>query len=176
MADNRVELGESTTTGGDGRRVVVNLSQQCLRVVEGGAVIAEYPVSTSARGAGEREGSEMTPRGCHVICEKIGEHAPRGAVFVGRCATGELCTSAARAAAPERDWILTRILWLDGVEAGVNRGGGVDSRSRYIYIHGTPDEEPMGVARSHGCVRMRNDDIVALFDMVGVGTEVEIVA
>jgi len=161
--------------GGVRRRVVVSLAEQCLRIFDADVLVAQYPVSTSAKGAGELEGSLQTPRGRHAICEKIGEDAPRGAVFVGRRATGELCTAAAWAAAPGRDWILTRILWLEGLEPGVNRGGDVDSRGRYIYIHGTSDQEPIGVALSHGCVRMRNDDVIALFGMVDVGTEVEVV-
>ncbi|MBI5506757.1 MAG: L,D-transpeptidase [Deltaproteobacteria bacterium] len=174
MAEDRTQSARPAT-GDARRRVLVSLSEQRLRLLDGSELIAEYPVSTAANGAGELEGSHKTPRGRHAICEKIGEDAPRGAVFVGRRATGELCTAAAWAAAPERDWMLTRILWLDGLEEGVNRGGAVDSRRRYIYIHGTPDQEPMGVARSHGCVRMRNDDVLALFDLVAVGTEVEIV-
>jgi len=163
------------TQGGSGLRVVVSLAEQRLRLFKGAEVVADYPVSTALNGAGEREGSGRTPRGRHTICEKIGDEAPRGTVFVGRRPSGDVCTPSAYAAAPKRDWILTRILWLDGLQPGFNRGGDVDSRSRYIYIHGTPDEEPMGVARSHGCVRMRNEDVVALFGIVEVGTEVEII-
>ncbi len=175
MAEDPAQRAPSTTAVAAARRVVVSLSEQSLHLLDSGVTIAVYPVSTAVNGGGEREGSYKTPRGRHAICEKIGGDAPRGAVFVGRCATGESCTRSAYAAAPSRDWILSRILWLEGLEEGINRGGDVDSRSRYIYIHGTPDEEPIGVARSHGCVRMRNDDVIAFFDMVAVGTEVEIV-
>lgn len=105
----------------------------------------------------------------------IGAGAPRGAVFVGRETTGEVCTPERFAAEPGRDWILTRILWLEGLEEGRNRGGDVDSRRRFIYIHGTPDEARLGEPASHGCIRMRNEDVAALFERVDVGTPVEIV-
>ncbi|MEO1574119.1 MAG: L,D-transpeptidase, partial [Pseudomonadota bacterium] len=105
-----------------------------------------------------------------------GQNAPLGAVFHGRRATGEIWTPQLHAAHPERDWILTRILWLRGLEFGRNRGGPVDSFARYIYIHGTPDSEPVGRPGSHGCIRMRNEDIVRLFARVGVGTPVDIVS
>ena len=153
----------------------VRLASQTLELVEDGEVRESWPVSTALRGAGEQEGSEGTPRGRHTVCEKIGAGAEVGAVFVGRQATGECCTPERFREEPERDWILTRILWLDGLDEGRNRGGDVDSRRRFIYIHGTPDETRIGVPASHGCVRMRNDDVVTLFDRVEVGTRVEIV-
>ena len=134
-----------------------------------------WPVSTAARGAGERDGSEQTPRGRHAVRQKIGAGAPERAVFVGREPTGEVCTADRFADEPERDWILSRILWLDGLEEGRNRGGDVDSRARFIYIHGTPDEARIGEPASHGCIRMRNRDVIALFDRVEEGIEVEIV-
>ncbi len=137
--------------------------------------MASYPVSTSARGAGEREGSEQTPRGRLEIRAKIGAGAPSGAVFVGRRPTGEVCTPDMVKAEPERDWILTRVLWLRGLQAGRNRLGDVDSMRRYIYIHGTPDDDTIGTAASHGCIRLRNADVIELFDLVETGTPVEIV-
>lgn len=155
-------------------RIDIDLAEQRLRVLEDGELRAEYAVSTSRNGAGEREGSECTPRGRHVICAKIGAGAPLNAVFVGRQATGETWSPQLAAAFPDRDFILTRILWLDGCEEGRNRGGNVDTKRRYIYIHGTPDTETMGVPGSHGCIRMRNADVVALFDAVKEGTEVVI--
>ncbi|MBA3979424.1 MAG: L,D-transpeptidase [Alcanivorax sp.] len=133
-----------------------------------------WPVSTAVNGPGEQEGSGCTPRGRHVIRARIGDGAPLGAVFVGRRPTGEIWSADQAAASPERDWILTRILWLSGCEPGFNRLGRVDSMRRFIYIHGTPDTEPMGLPRSHGCVRMRNTDIVALFERVPVGCPVHI--
>src|SRR5690606_20033273 len=113
-----------------------------------------------------------TPRGRHVVRARIGAGAPAGAVFRGRRPTGEVWSPELAARYPGRDWILSRILWLSGREPGFNRLGGVDSMRRYIYIHGTPDDQPMGVPLSHGCVRMRNADVIELFDLVPPGTEV----
>jgi L,D-transpeptidase YbiS len=135
-------------------------------------VCAEYPVSTARKGAGECLGSEQTPRGWHRVRAKIGGGCAQGSVFVARRPTGEIYTPALGQAQPERDWILTRILWLCGNEPGRNRSGDVDSMRRYIYIHGCPDSEPMGEPRSHGCVRMRNADIVALYEQVPAGLPV----
>lgn len=149
----------------------VSLRRQEL-VLETDAERRVYPVSTSRFGAGERNGSGGTPRGRHVVRAKIGAGAAPDTVFVGRRPTGEVLTPALYAAAPERDWILTRILWLSGTEPGRNRLGAVDSMRRYIYIHGCPDSEPVGTPRSHGCIRMRNADVVALFERVGIGTAV----
>ena len=156
-------------------RLVVSISQQTLTVFNAQRQsIAHYAISTAANGAGCEKNSGCTPLGKHIIRAKIGAGAPAGAVFVGRRATGEICTPELMAKFPNRDWILTRILWLSGTEVGVNRLGNVDTMQRYIYIHGTPDSNPMGVIGSHGCVRMRNADIVTLFDMVEVGVEVDI--
>lgn len=154
-----------------GTSVRVSLRRQEL-VLESRREPQVFPVSTSRFGAGERDGSGGTPRGRHIVRAKIGAGAVPGTVFVGRRPTGEVLTPALYAAAPERDWILTRILWLSGTEPGRNRLGAVDTMRRYIYIHGCPDEEPIGTPRSHGCIRMRNADIVLLFDRVGVGTPV----
>lgn len=139
-----------------------------------GGVKAKYSISTAANGAGCEKNSGCTPLGEHIIRAKIGAGAPANTVFVGRRPTGEICTPELMAQFPERDWILTRILWLSGTELGKNRLGNVDTMQRYIYIHGTPESEPMGEPCSHGCVRMRNADIVRLFDAVDVGTRVVI--
>ena len=156
-------------------RLVVSISQQTLTVFNvQNKVLAHYFISTAANGAGCEKNSGCTPLGKHIIRAKIGEGAPAGSVFVGRRPTGEICTPALMTEFPNRDWILTRILWLSGTEVGVNRLGNVDTMQRYIYIHGTPDSNAMGVIGSHGCVRMRNADMVALFDMVDVGVEVDI--
>lgn len=155
-------------------RVVVGLASQRLTLAAGPDVLRVYSVSTARRGAGESAGSEQTPRGEHVIRAKIGAGASPGAVFVGRRPTGEIWSPALARRFPERDWILSRILWLSGTEPGRNRLGSVDSMRRYIYIHGTPDGEPLGVAASHGCIRMRNADVIDLFDRVSVGTRVTI--
>lgn len=157
------------------RRLRINLRYQSLDVVDDGAVVRVYPVSTSACGPGERADSLCTPRGGHVIRAKIGAGLPPGAVLRGRRPTGETYDADLARQYPGRDWILTRILWLSGCEPGRNRLGIVDTMRRFIYIHGTPDREPMGVPFSHGCVRMRNADVIELFDMVDVGTPVEVI-
>jgi hypothetical protein len=156
------------------RTLRISLRRQELEVREGGRVTARYPVSTAANGAGERAGSEQTPRGAHEVKELIGAGAPCGAVFAERLPTGELCTSELRAAHPGRDWILSRVIWLSGLEPGRNQGGDVDTHGRFIYIHGTPDDEPMGEPRSHGCIRMRNPDVIELFALLEPGTPVQI--
>jgi L,D-transpeptidase YbiS len=153
----------------------ISIAEQRLRLLdETGKVLAEYAVSTAANGPGERKNSCCTPRGRHIVRAKIGEGKPPGTAFIGRRPTGETWSPELAAQNPERDWILTRILWLSGCEPGVNRLGDVDSMQRYIYIHGTPDSEPMGVPRSHGCIRMRNTEVIELFDRVPAGTPVVI--
>lgn len=137
-------------------------------------VLMQTLVSTAKKGPGERKDSECTPRGRHVIRAKIGAGMPTNTVFVSRRPTGEIYSPALRALYPQRDWILTRILWLSGLEPGKNRLGAVDTMQRYIYIHGAPDEEAMGAPSSHGCVKMRNVDVLALFDLVEPGTAVVI--
>ena len=155
--------------------LLVDIAAQSLELREGGRIVRRYRVSTAANGVGERSGSGCTPLGWHRVRARIGDACPEGTVFVGRRATGEVYSPELAAAHPDRDWILTRILWLTGEESGRNRGGEVDTLRRYIYIHGTPDDQPMGVARSHGCVRMRPEEVVELFDLVPAGTPVEIV-
>lgn len=154
-------------------RIEVSIADQMLVLLDdAGREVARYPVSTALKGPGERAGSQMTPRGLHRIRARIGDGQPLNAVFVGRRPTGEIWSPALAAAYPGRDWILTRILWLCGCEPGFNRLGDCDSMRRYIYIHGTPDSEPMGVPRSHGCIRMRNADVLDLFMRVTTGTPV----
>ena len=156
------------------RWIRVRIASQVLELLEGNEVVASYPVSTAARGVGERIGSEQTPRGKHEVRELIGEGAPSGAVFVGRRPTGEVCTPELQVANPDRDWILSRVIWLSGLEDGRNRGGDVDTYARYIYIHGAPECEPMGEPRSHGCIRMSNDHVIALFDAIETGMLVQV--
>ncbi len=150
----------------------VSLGRQMLALRHGGRQVAEWPVSTGKAGAGERNGSGATPRGWHVIRARIGAGAPRGAVFVGRRRTGEIHNAVLAREFPDRDWILSRVLWLSGLEPGRNRLGAVDTMRRYIYIHGGPDTAPTGEPGSHGCVRMRNDDVIELFERVAAGTPV----
>jgi L,D-transpeptidase YbiS len=150
----------------------IDLARQRLVLLRPGLPPRSWQVSTAGKGAGERRGSEQTPRGRHVVRARIGAGLPAGAVLVGRRPTGEIWSPALAQAHPGRDWILTRILWLSGLERGRNRLGAVDTMRRYIYIHGTPDEESLGTPGSHGCIRMRNDDVIELFDLVSAGTEV----
>lgn len=152
----------------------MDIARQTLQLLSNGRVERTYRVSTAFKGAGEVEDSGCTPRGLHRIRIKIGTGCVPGSVFVGRRPTGEVYSDGLARAQPERDWILTRILWLTGAEPGRNRGGLVDSLRRYIYIHGCPDTEPMGVPHSHGCIRMRNADVVELFDRVAAGDLAEI--
>lgn len=148
------------------RYLFVDTSLQTLYSIEKGSVIKEYPVSTSLFGTGNSEGSFKTPKGVHRVKEKYGHGAPAGRVFRDRIDTGE-------------DWpvgatggtvILSRILRLEGCEDGVNRGPGIDSYERYIYIHGTNNEAAIGAPASHGCVCMKNSDVIELFDDVPEGT------
>ncbi len=158
-------------------KIDIHIPAQTLTLYDdGGRMLRRYFVSTALRGAGEEDGSYCTPRGKHVVRAKIGARQPLNAVFIRRRPTGEIYTPELAEQYPERDWILTRILWLSGREPGYNRLGSCDTMRRYIYIHGTPDTEAMGVPASHGCVRMRNADLAELFDLVPAGTEVEIFA
>ncbi|MCU7816579.1 MAG: L,D-transpeptidase [Candidatus Thiodiazotropha sp. (ex Lucinoma kastoroae)] len=153
----------------------IELLKQRLLCIEAGQITNSYPVSTAVNGAGEQGNSGCTPRGKHRIRLKIGEGCAENTVFVSRRPTGERFSKQLNEREPNRDWILTRILWLSGLEQGKNRGGRVDTLRRFIYIHGTPDEELIGVAASHGCIRMRNRDLLELFEQVENGTLVEIV-
>ena len=150
----------------------VSLSRQELDLIETRRVLRTWPVSTAKNGPGERMGSGCTPRGWHRIRAKIGGGMPLGTVFRGRRPTGELYSPELEARHPDRDWILTRILWLGGLEPGFNRYGEVDTTWRYIYIHGSPDREVTGAPASHGCVRMRSRDVAELFERAEVGMRV----
>ena len=156
-------------------QIRIDIPTQTLDLfAEDGALIRRYTVSTAKRGPGEQSGSYRTPRGRHIIRAKIGGREPENTVFVRRRPTGETWTPEMAARNPERDWILTRILWLSGCEPGFNRLGEVDTMRRYIYLHGSPDTQPMGEPGSIGCVRMRNADIIELFNLVPPYTPVEI--
>ena len=157
------------------KKIRISIPSQTLELLDGaGAFERHYRVSTAANGAGETNGSYCTPRGTHLIRAKIGADQAANTVFVRRRPTGEIYTPELGAQFPQRDWILTRILWLSGCEPGFNRLGDCDTMRRFIYIHGSPDEVPMGVPGSHGCIRMRNADVIDLFERVAVGTPVEI--
>jgi L,D-transpeptidase YbiS len=151
------------------RLIRVGIPGQQLELLEEGKVVACYSVSTARNGSGEQRGSGCTPRGWHRIRVKIGTGLLLNAVLVGRRPTGEIYAPELTDYYPERDWILSRILWLTGLESGFNRGGECDTLRRYIYIHGCPDHQLMGVPLSHGCIRMHNQDLLELFDRVDAG-------
>jgi L,D-transpeptidase YbiS len=158
-------------------RIEISIANQTLRLLnEAGREVQRYSVSTARNGAGELNGSNCTPRGSHIVRAKIGAGEPLNSVFVGRRPTGEIWTPELAAIHPGRDWMLTRLLWLSGCEPGFNRLGQVDTMRRYIYIHGTPDTAAVGEPGSIGCIRMRNSDIVELFDEVVPYTPVSITA
>jgi len=148
--------------------------QELVIVDDNNTIVRRYPVSTSKHGAGELSGSYCTPRGRHIIRAKIGAGQPVNTVFVGRRPTGEVYSIELLEKYPNRDWILSRILWLSGCEVGFNRLGKVDTMRRYIYIHGSPDSVDMGKPASIGCIRMKNKDIIDLFERVIPGMQVEI--
>lgn len=150
----------------------ISLSDQWLFLEDNGVVLKKYPISSGKNGIGEQYGSEKTPRGLHEVHSKFGANAPANTVFVERKPTGEIYHPDLKANFPNRDWILTRILHLSGLEAGKNQGGDVDTYSRCIYIHGCPDETLMQIPGSRGCIRMRNHDIIELFDIVPEKTKV----
>ena len=157
-------------------RLRIQLSEQALELLDAEQrPVKRYPISTAANGAGERNGSFCTPRGAHIIRAKIGAGQPVNTVFVERRPTGEIYTPELAAGYPGRDWILTRILWLSGCELGRNRLGEVDTMRRFIYIHGSPDSVAMGQPGSRGCIRMRNQDLLDLFDRVQPGDRLEII-
>ena len=155
-------------------KIEIDSAQQELRISDGESLVKRYSISTAKRGLGEKNGSLCTPRGRHIVRAKIGAGQPLGMVFVRRRPTGEVWTPELHAKYPGRDWILTRILWLSGCEVGRNRLGDVDTMRRYIYIHGSPDTAEMGKPGSIGCIRMRNAEIVELFDLIPPYTAVEI--
>ena len=159
-------------TARDERWLHVSIVDQRLTLVQGRSPLRDWPVSTALNGPGEQRDSGCTPRGEPLVRIRIGGGCAPGAVFVGRRPTGEIYSESLAAEQPQRDWILSRILWLTGVEPGFNRGGRCDTLRRFIYIHGCPDAAPMGKPMSHGCVRMRNADVIELFDLVEAGTRV----
>ena len=152
----------------------IDLGTQRLHLLRDGVPVHSYAISSAANGPGERDGSGCTPRGRHRIRAKIGSDLVAGAVFVGRRWTGEIHSPELANQQPERDWILSRILWLGGLEPGLNRYAPVDTQRRYIYIHGTPDEAQLGQPVSHGCIRMSNADVCELFQQVEAGCVVNI--
>ncbi len=156
--------------------IKISIADQLACLLRGNELVASYLVSTGKNGIGQLQGSEKTPLGLHEICEKYGADLAQNTVFRHRKPTGEIYTPHLNKANPGRDWIITRILRLNGLEEGHNLGGDVDSYQRCIYFHGAPDESPMGVPASHGCIRMHNWNITELFNWVPIGTKVLIEA
>ena len=156
-------------------RIEIKIDSQYLDVINNSQVkIKSYQISSAKNGVGQNRGSFCTPLGKHVIRAKIGEGQPVNTVFIRRRPTGEIYSPSLGKKYPDRDWILTRILWLSGCEPGFNRLGTVDTMRRYIYIHGSPDSIDMGRPGSIGCIRMLNTNLLELFDLIDVGTEVNI--
>ena len=154
--------------------IIIDTAQQQLALLHGGKEFKKYIISSASNGTGQEYGSEQTPLGEHLIRAKIGVNCPVNTVFIARRPTGEIYSPALATKNPERDWILTRILWLCGREPGKNRFGQVDTLRRKIYIHGTPDKVQLGAPGSHGCIRMANTDIIELFDLIKPGIRVSI--
>lgn len=171
--NNQFELTDNN--GEPVKTIEINISSQTLQLKSGNETVKSYSVSTARNGPGEIQDSECTPRGVHVIAEKIGAGCESNTIFVGRQPTGEIYTPELRQKFPDRDWIVTRIIWLKGCEPGINQGGEVDTYRRYIYIHGAPDDVPMGRPGSRGCIRMRNRDVIELFGLSEVGMTVTVV-
>ena len=166
----RVDSASVSIPGAAAQRPIIHVdsTSQTLRLVSPEEPLElVYPVSTSRFGLGQQKDSFQTPTGIHRICEMIGNGEPLGRVFKSRQPTSQLCRI--DNADSQLDVISTRILWLEGLQPGLNQGGDVDSRQRYIYIHGTADEAHIGEPASIGCVRMKNVDVVALFERVQVG-------
>ncbi|HBE92785.1 MAG TPA: L,D-transpeptidase [Gammaproteobacteria bacterium] len=154
--------------------IEISIPQQTLTLLTSDSVEQVFPVSTALNGPGQQHGSECTPIGRHVVRACIGTGQVLNSVYTGRRPTGEIYSERLSREQPGRDWILTRILWLSGIEPGINRLGDVDTMRRFIYIHGTPYENQIGTPVSKGCIRMRNVDIIELFDKVVPGTAVNI--
>ncbi len=151
------------------RYIHISLAEQRLRLVEDNKILFDVRIASAKNGPGERFASECTPRGWHKIRAKIGHNCPENSIFIGRRPSGDIWSEKFQQKHPGQDWILSRIMWLSGLQVGFNRLGQCDTMRRYIYIHGCPDTHPMGVASSHGCIKMRNADIIELFDLVDTG-------
>jgi len=156
-------------------KINISIAQQQLDLLgDDDQLIQKFSISSAKNGVGQANGSFCTPLGKHIIRAKIGEGQPTNTVFIRRRPTGEIYSPALGEQFPKRDWILTRIMWLSGCEQGFNRGGSVDTMRRYVYIHGSPDRVEMGKPGSIGCIRMRNTDLLTLFDQIHSGITVDI--
>ena len=154
--------------------LIIDISDQLLYLFENDTCIISFPISSSKYGIGNQSGSNKTPLGLHCIARKIGSKVPYGGIIKGRKFTGEIAEIYTDKTDSPKDVITTRILWLKGLEQGINRDGKIDSYNRYIYIHGTNEEGLIGKSSSHGCIRMKNNDVIKLFDLVSINTPVYI--
>ena len=153
-------------------KILVDISEQRLYLKSGEQTLVSYPISSSKYGEGSKENSFKTPLGNHIIKEKIGENAPINTIFISRINTKNIASIENKPKNTENDYVTSRIMWLEGEENGVNKGPGIDSYERYIYIHGTHEEGLIGVKASHGCIRMFNVDVIDLYDRIYNGTKV----
>ena len=148
----------------------VSIEEQNLYHIKSDTIFKTYRISSSKRGKGNKEGSNKTPTGLHIIKEKYGNEAPINGRFIGRVFYGNIAEVYSDMTISKTDDITSRILWLSGLENGVNKGDNIDSYKRYIYIHGTSEEGRIGIPSSHGCIRMQNKDVIDLFNVVSIGT------
>ena len=162
LADHQIAIDASDI-------LVVSLQEQCMYVLNGDSVIRQYEISGAALGAGNQSGSNQTPLGLHRIKEKHGDDVPLGGIMKSRQFTGEVARIYTDPTDVEEDHVTTRVLWLEGMEPGKNKGGNVDSYQRYIYIHGTPEEGLIGQPASHGCIRMYNEEVIELYNASETG-------
>jgi lipoprotein-anchoring transpeptidase ErfK/SrfK len=162
----------SVITYAESAHIEVDISEQRLYLIENSLVKASYPISTSKYGEGSIENSFKTPLGKHSIKEMIGDEAEINTIFTSRINTKRSATIIDQFQDTDNDYVTSRIMWLDGEEDGLNKGGNVDSFRRYIYIHGTHEEGLIGTKASHGCIRMFNYDVIELFNLVNIGTKV----
>ena len=158
----------------DNLSIEIDISLQRLYLVDNSIIISSYPISSSKYGEGSKQNSFKTPLGSHMIKEMIGDQVPKNTIFISRINTQREAKIIHDQENSDNDYVTTRIMWLDGMEDGKNKGKGVDSYNRYIYIHGTHEEGLIGQKASHGCIRMFNSDVIELFNVVKKGTKVYI--
>lgn len=158
----------------DNLSIEIDISLQRLYLVDKSTIISSYPISSSKYGEGSKQNSFKTPLGSHMIKEMIGDQVPKNTIFISRINTQREAKIIHDQENSDNDYVTTRIMWLDGLEDGKNKGKGVDSYNRYIYIHGTHEEGLIGQKASHGCIRMFNSDVIELFNVVKKGTKVYI--
>jgi lipoprotein-anchoring transpeptidase ErfK/SrfK len=153
-------------------QLIIDSQQQKLIFLQDALILKTYPISTALKGLGEQKNSFQTPRGWHKVRAKIGSDQAIYSIFKARRPSGQIYDLNLARQYPNTDWILSRIIWLSGLEVGKNRLGNCDTMQRYIYIHGTSDEVSIGKPNSMGCIRMNNQDMLEVFDLVSVGQRV----